>query len=745
MSGSFLAVAVLGDAAQAAHTGSHLESLVNAVIPKATAAPELAWAGWILLLPVLSAVLCTAFAALRVKNKLPAIVTVVSLGAAFALVLKLYLMRGPEAAPVVVHLWDWMNFSWGGGPWKSFQADVSLYIDSLTLLWMLFVTGLGTLIALYASEYMESDRGAGYCRFFFGVSIFLLAMSALVMADNLVLLYFGWEGVGLASYLLIGYDYHRPAAVEAAKKAFIMNRIGDLGLAVGIWLIWVNYGSVEFATLFQVFTNATSDAGGWDRSLIPFCLMLGAFGKSAQLPLFTWLPDAMEGPTPVSALIHAATMVTAGVYLLARMEPLFVLHPHAMTTVAWVGGLTALLAATIGMAQYDIKRVFAYSTISQLGYMFMGLGVGTAFGAAYHVLTHAFFKALLFLTAGAIMHGFAGQLDLRRLSGLRRVPGFGIVCWTMLIGCLWLSAFPYTAGFFSKDIILVQAMSQPKFQLLGWIGLATAGLTAYYTFRVWFRVCAGPVSFVSGELAHQTDHAQHATTADLHGAPHAHTGTASHSSHANESHAGGFHPHAPRLAINFVLLLLGLGAILSGIPGIQSLRGQHNWVQEMVYASTAVRASGELHTTTPVAFGLDAHGIVSVFGIGAALGGILIAWWLHRLNRRMADRLRSMLLSNSLTRWLPTSMENKWYVDEVYHALFRLPMWIASHLLNFFDRHIVDGLMVNGLGRVPVLIGRLFQPLYNGLLQGYATTMAGGLVLVLAWVAWKWLGAGGAA
>ena len=231
-------------------------SLLDAPIAAATAAPELAWVGWVLALPALSAVACVALAMLRVRNKLPAVATVLALGGAFAVILKLYLSRGPAAGPVIVHLWDWMNFAWGGGDWKSFQADVSLYVDSLTMLWMLFVTGLGTLIALFASEYMEAEKGPGYARFFFGVSIFLLAMTCLVMADNLVLLYLGWEGVGLASYLLIGFYYRKPSAVAAAKKAFIMNRIGDLGLAIGIWLIWVNYGSIEFNTLFQAFGDA---------------------------------------------------------------------------------------------------------------------------------------------------------------------------------------------------------------------------------------------------------------------------------------------------------------------------------------------------------------------------------------------------------------------------------------------------------------------------------------------------------
>jgi NADH-quinone oxidoreductase subunit L len=323
------------------------------------------------------------------------------------------------------------------------------------------------------------------------------------------MLYLGWEGVGFASYWLIGYYYTKPSAVAAAKKAFIMNRIGDLGLALGIWLIYHYFGTVQYAELFPKVVEANGDAtaGGWVIKAIPFLLMLGAFGKSAQIPLFTWLPDAMEGPTPVSALIHAATMVTAGVYLLCRMFPVMELHPAALPMVAWIGGLTAFLAATIGMAQYDIKRIMAYSTVSQLGYMFLGVGLMTTFGAAYHVFTHAFFKAVLFLTCGAIMHGFAGQLDLRKLSGLRHMPGWKITSYAMLIGCLCLSGFPLSSGFFSKDAILAQAFVShgPGFQFLGWLAIFTAGLTAYYAFRVWFRVCAGPVQFEMGEEDHGAD------------------------------------------------------------------------------------------------------------------------------------------------------------------------------------------------------------------------------------------------
>ncbi|MCH2146186.1 MAG: NADH-quinone oxidoreductase subunit L, partial [Phycisphaerales bacterium] len=496
VNGTIASAAIGGD--EAAHHGPM-------PIVEATHPTDLGWAGLILLLPALSAVLCGLYAAFRVKNRLPGWTTVLSLAGAFVLVCLLWSHHDPSQ-PVVIHLFDWLDFSWNdGGDFESVTANFALYIDNLTIFWMLFVTGLGTLIALYATEYMDEDRGKGYARFFGSMSIFLLAMACLVMGDNLVMLYLGWEGVGLASYLLIGYYFQKPSAVDAAKKAFIMNRIGDLGLAIAIWLTWWNFGTLEYDGIFQAVNlylapaengTLTLDAMGgaplgWSAYLIPWFLFIGACGKSAQLPLFTWLPDAMEGPTPVSALIHAATMVTAGVYLVARTLPLFWLDMKAggsaLVAVAWVGGITALVAATIAIKQYDMKRVLAYSTISQLGYMFLGLGVVTSFGAAFHVFTHAFFKAMLFLCSGAVMHGLAGQLDLRKISGLRKVKGFGVVTWTMLIGSLFLAGFPFTAGFFSKDEILAQAFVQtgPGYRALGWIGIVTAGMTAYYTFRVW--------------------------------------------------------------------------------------------------------------------------------------------------------------------------------------------------------------------------------------------------------------------
>jgi NADH-quinone oxidoreductase subunit L len=683
------------------------------------------WAGWILWLPIISLALCGVCAALKVRTKLPAWITVACLGLSFIITCVLYAQH--QGIAQRVHLLDWFNLNWANsrGEAGSFVAHFALYVDSLTLLWMLFVTGLCTLIALYAGEYMEPDVGKGYARFFAGISVFLFAMSALVMADNLVMLYLGWEGVGFASYWLIGYYYTRPSAVAAAKKAFIMNRIGDLGLALAIWLIWRAFGSVQFhvadenghiiggvfhALQNHTFSNAVDD---WTVTIIPFLLMLGAFGKSAQIPLYVWLPDAMEGPTPVSALIHAATMVTAGVYLLARMFPMLELHPSALPTVAWIGGLTALLAATIGMAQYDIKRIMAYSTVSQLGFMFVGIGVMTTYGAAFHVFTHAFFKAALFLTCGAIMHGFAGQLDLRKLSGLRHMPGWRITSYTMLYACMCLAGVPWiSSGFYSKDEIVAQAFAVQRY----WLGamlLFTALLTAYYTFRVWFRVCAGPVQFELGDEHHDAhDNHDHVMTVTRHDAAHA-------------SAVGHHQPHPPRFAINSVLLLITAGAVASIF-----LQG---WAGAMVADSTATAgaahaAHGEIEHEE---FWSNTHMWMPWVAGAIAVLGIAIAWHFHLANRKAAEALRARLLANPFTRWLPIAMENKWYVDEFYHAMFRAPLWLFSHFLSLFDQWVLDWGIIDGIARIPRWLGRSFQPLQNGVLQSYALSMAGGVGLAV--------------
>ena len=705
--------------------------------------------GWLALipaLPLLAAVLSLVFLGARVRTKLPAWTTFALLALAFIITLAGFLnWRAGDGAPHLVTVWTWIESTWGISPGATFSADVGFYLDGLSWLWMLFVTGLSALIGLYASEYMAPDIGKGYARFFAGFALFVCAMSCLVMADNLVLLYLGWEGVGLCSYLLIGYDYKRPSAVAAAKKAFIVNRVGDLGLAIGIFLTFTTFGTVQFTELFALVGDATRpvDAAGdpvqgWVTWAIPCLFMLGAFGKSAQLPLYVWLPDAMEGPTPVSALIHAATMVTAGVYLIARTFPLFagLDGGHvALTVVAWVGTLTALLAATIGMAQFDIKRIMAYSTVSQLGYMFAGLGFLTTAGAAYHVFTHAFFKAILFLACGAVMHGFAGQLDLRRLSGLWSLPGWRITVLAMLVGCLNLSGIPGTAGYFSKDMILAEGFVTPGASLIGWILLITAGLTAYYTFRVFFRVFVGPAECHPGDEHHDDDHVSHG----------AHDDDGASGGDGARGGGGGFHPHAPQWAINTVLIALSLGAILStGAYFVH--KGSHGWVGHLLHDSTAHYVSPDAHhaagadtgSHAGTILGLDPHKAMYFISALFGLTGILIAAYLHGPkgwaglmlgNRTGAATSRADALIPYLGP-IPRWAQSKWYVDELYDVIVRVPLRVLSHVFHLIDKLIVDGL-VGAAGFLPRAIAQSIRPSQSGILQGYAAGMAGGLALLL--------------
>ena len=400
------------------------------------------------------------------------------------------------------------------------QIDFGYYFDGLTFIMLLVITGIGSLIAIYAMGYMKGDPG--YARFFASMALFIFAMTSLVMADNLVLLFLGWEGVGLCSYLLIGYYYDKPTAVAAAKKAFIVNRIGDFGFLIGIFLCYQVFGSLRFDVIFDqagAMAHTAAQHSGLEWSLavkaIPFCLMVGAFGKSAQIPLFVWLPDAMAGPTPVSALVHAATMVTAGVYLIARMFPVFELVPSSLVVVAIVGAATALFAGTIALTSNDLKGVFAYSTVSQLGYMFLGLGALSTTGAVFHLVTHAFFKALLFLTAGSVMHALAGTLDIRTMSGLgKKMP---VTKWLMFAGCLALAGLPVlSAGFWSKDTdprvtrlakgattgAATACLRSPR----AGSACVTALLTAFYTFRLWFIGVHGrDQRFVMGDEHHAPD------------------------------------------------------------------------------------------------------------------------------------------------------------------------------------------------------------------------------------------------
>jgi len=606
----------------------------------------------------------------------------------------------------VVKAFEWINT---GG----FSANFWFHIDSLTVVLLFVVTGIGTLVAIYASCYMKGDPG--YARFFAGVSLFIFAMTVLVLADNLVLLYLGWEGVGLCSYLLIGFYYQKPAAVAAAKKAFIVNRIGDLGFALGIFLTYTTFGTVtlsgEHGVLAQAALVHENHGATLSHQIIPFLLMLGAFGKSAQIPFYVWLPDAMEGPTPVSALIHAATMVTAGVYMIARFLPVFELSPAALPTVATIGCLTAFFAATIAMCQYDLKRVFAYSTISQLGYMFLGVGVLSTVGGMFHMFTHAFFKALLFLTAGSVMHALAGQLDMRKISGLRtKMP---ITCGLMFIGCVALAGVPFiAAGFYSKDMIIVAALDkglseqQTSFILLAILAIVTAFMTAYYTFRLWFRVFLGKTQYEMGTEHHHRDDLDRTPGQDA-------EASNIQVEHHHEAHEMPWQMNAP-------LVILALGSIIAGFTFDE-------WVEHTVQGSSAATMVGEHGGPGhdgPSLFGLSVHTFMILVSLIVSLGGIAVAAYFHWINREATQVVSQ--------RWdgLVSLLRNKWYVDELYDAVIVQPLRVMGGLFFVIDRLVIESL-VSLVGLVPRMLGLVIQPAQRGLLQGYGLGMAAGVALII--------------
>ncbi len=696
-------------------------------------------------LPFLGAILCALCCLKPTLRKLAAPICVLSLGGAFVLsVIASQAVSAFDAAravsspaPGVVTAWNWIEI---GG----LRVGMSYFLDPLTVIMLFVVTGIGTLVAIYASGYMKGDPG--YARFFAAVCLFIFAMTTLILADNLVLMYLGWEGVGLCSYLLIGFYYHKPSAVAAAKKAFIVNRVGDLGFALGIFLTWQRYDTVNLPAIAAL---APTSADQWMDAWIPFLLMLGAFGKSAQLPLYVWLPDAMEGPTPVSALIHAATMVTAGVYMIARLMPLFdpALSPHALEVVAIVGGLTALFAATIALCQYDIKRIYAYSTISQLGYMFLGVGVASTVGGVFHLFTHAFFKALLFLTAGSVMHALAGQLDLRKMSGLRKkMP---VTCWLMFVGCLALAGFPLTAGFFSKDLILGDVMARAYvtgadghhhlslnlYFFLAILGLFTAFLTAFYTFRLWFRVFMGEEKYEMGQehgheesheplaVSHEPKAGSHQLSAVSHQhADHGHNPKSEIPNPKSEITIVHHHePHEMPWLMNAPLVVLAIGAIAAGFL----CKG---WIANNIGTSTAA-----------VAFPADehaihaGHGLMMTLSIIVALLGIALAAVFHWLNRPLATRVAAKFPS------LVRILENKWYVDEFYNKTIVVPLRLIGELCFAFDRLVIEPLVAApGFLLKQVAIG--IRPMQRGVLQGYGLSMVAGAAIVLVIVLWKMAG-----
>jgi NADH-quinone oxidoreductase subunit L len=598
------------------------------------------------------------------------------------------------------------------------SAHYSIVVDPLTAVMLTAITFIGTWISVFTIGYLHGDPG--YPRFFAVLSLFVFSMCILVLADNLLLLYAGWEGVGLCSYLLIGFWFEKPAAAAAARKAFLMTRIGDAGMILGIFLLWVSLGhKFDFDSLFAGAKTA-------DPVLLnTACLLLfcGAVGKSAQFPLHTWLPDAMEGPTPASALIHAATMVTAGVYLVARCMPLFQYAPEAQATVGVIAVITALLAALIALTQHDLKRVMAYSTVSQLAFMFLGLASGRGelaiLGIAagiFHLFTHAFFKALLFLASGSVMHAMGNVIDMRRIGGLRRV--LPITHATFLCGALALAAVPPFAGFWSKDDIVDttwEASHLPNqhtfYMVLFALAMFTAFLTAFYTFRAYFRTFWGEVKIPEEAVSHghgsHADSHDSASAAAAHG--HGHAGTDPIHGESPQPAPGQAHESPPVMTVP--LIVLAVGAVFVG-----ALLGPTHWIADFLALTPAYRTFHPLENAEP-------NWALMAVSTVIALAGIGLAYVLYVRNPGAEARFAGNYPA------IYNLSQNRFYIDELYKGIVTLPAAALAKLSAFFDM-LVDGI-VDLIGLAPSLFGTMLRPIQNGLVQFYALAMVLGLTVFM--------------
>jgi NADH-quinone oxidoreductase subunit L len=654
--------------------------------------------------------------------------------------------------PLFDHLWTWIQVG-------RFRADFALALDRLSGTYALFVTFVGFLIHLFAVGYMHGDRG--FYRFFAFLNLFMFAMLTLILADNFLLMFVGWEGVGLCSYLLIGYYTDRKEAGDAAKKAFITNRVGDWGFVLGLMLVFFLTGSISFfakpehgvASALQIIAGMSVDPFTWASlfaggvTSVAVLLFIGAVGKSAQIPLYVWLPDAMAGPTPVSALIHAATMVTAGVYMIVRCSAIYTHAPTAMFIVAIIGAATAIFAATIGLAQNDIKKVLAYSTVSQLGYMFLACGVGAFVAAIFHVITHAFFKALLFLGSGSVIHGMHHEQDMRRMGGLRKY--MPITFATMLTGWLAISGIPIFAGFFSKDEILWKTWSAGEFSLpspvwskaLWTIGAITALLTAVYMTRMMVMTFWGSERF-------REKHASHGE--EVQGAD----------DHAAHSHQGFHEPHESPWTMTVPLIVLAVLSTVGGFIGVPyalgSLFSDHpvNYIEQtlepvvsQVPASLPhadeTNAVDEMQWLSPKPQQLDSAPPIHQLESSAAGSGAhthspeeirqerLLAF-LSVLIAAFGIGLGWLIFQKRPLLQMPRILENKYYVDEIYNATIIKPIEVVSRegLWKLFDVGVIDGFL-HALGEAVTEGGRLIRHLQGGFVRSYAAIiLVGALVLI---------------
>jgi NADH-quinone oxidoreductase subunit L len=623
-----------------------------------------------------------------------------------------------------------------------FQVSWGFRLDPLSGMMILIITGIGTLIHVYSTAYMADEPRGGVARFFCYLNLFCFFMLMLVLGNNFLVMFVGWEGVGLCSYLLIGYWYEKKSAGDAGKKAFITNRVGDWGFVLGVFLIYMTFGTLDFRAVQNAAAVMPFETVHFGvLSFICLFLFVGATGKSAQIPLYVWLPDAMEGPTPVSALIHAATMVTAGVYMIGRNAVLFSHAPQVMTIVAIVGVLTALMAASIGLVQYDIKKVLAYSTVSQLGYMFTAMGVGAFSAGAFHLMTHAFFKALLFLGSGSVIHAMGGEQDMRQMGNLKKY--MPVTYATMMIGTLAIAGiFPF-AGFFSKDEILFQAFLHNKFIWV--LAVATALMTAFYMWRLMAMTFFGAYRGPAWQTGHGADMALAAAHGVKHPADtHAHGQAAnkdhevshgpaqtSHDRHgAHDDHVGGhghgpWHgPHESPSPMTFPLQALAIGAIVAGFIGIPVALGGGNTIEHFLEPSFTAEhriedrelghpQSEEPHASRPVEIGL------MVFSLAIAVIGISVAQKFYVTSPEISEQLAERLAGPHRV------LSNKYYVDELYDATVIGGTFSAGTGLWAVDRTVVDG-AVNGAGKITV-IGSWFSGLTD-------RTVVDGMVNLVGWM-----------
>ena len=639
---------------------------------------------WIIpLLPLVGAAANGIFGG-RWQKKVISSVALSSTTLAFLMALEAvreFLSLSPGQIPWIRTYFTWIS---AGG----FQADFALQVDQLTVIMLLVVTGVGWLIHIYSTGYMHDDPG--YRRFFSYLNLFMFFMLVLILAANYLLMFVGWEGVGLCSYLLIGFFFLKQSATNAGNKAFWVNRIGDFGFLLGVLLIFRTFGSLDFATVLPRAASMTADPAGQIGTLTAIALLLfvGAAGKSAQLPLYVWLPDAMEGPTPVSALIHAATMVTAGVYMVVRSHAIFLKAPVAMQVVAVIGCMTALFAATIGLVQTDIKKVLAYSTVSQLGYMFLACGVG-AFGAGiFHLMTHAFFKGLLFLAAGSVIHAMGGEQDMRKMGGLRKkIP---VTFWTMFMATLAIAGAPGFSGFFSKDEILNEA--QVMSPVLWGLGVLTAGLTSFYMFRLLF------LTFFGGQR--YDDHHVHV--------------------------------HESPKNMTVPLIVLAILSVCGGWMAAPELWGGVNHFQHFLspifsnLGATTVPAADLVENKT-------ADLLKDLLGapVIAGLLGFFLAWWLYIKSPESPKKLAESLSP------IYKLFSGKYFIDELYEAVIVRPLvWISDKVLwHAVDERAIDG-AVNGVAFVSRESGDRLRRANTGNIRSYATWIVLGVLVFTSLLLW---------